>query len=102
MGSRLNLQSELEELLGSDRVYFQPPSSVTLKYPCIVYNLDNTYVAPADNAKYMKFNRYHVKHMYKNYDNQLKDVILDHFQMISHDNEMIADSIYNDDFTLYY
>ena len=39
MASRLNLQKELEELLGSRNVYFQPPSSVQMKYPAIRYSL---------------------------------------------------------------
>lgn len=37
MASRLNLQSALVEALGSKNVYFQPPESVKMQYPCIVY-----------------------------------------------------------------
>ena len=102
MATRLKLQAELETLLGSENVYYQPPESVKLKYPCIVYSLDPTYTAHADNKNYIMINRYHIKHIYKSISNSLKDRLLQHFMMISHDNEMIADSMYNDDFTLYY
>lgn len=102
MASRLELQSELEELLGSSEVYYQPPSGKTLKYPCIIFELNNTTVMPADNRKYIKTNRYHVKHLYKSLSNELKDAMLDRFMMISHDNRMKVDGLYNDDFTLYY
>lgn len=37
MASRLDLQTFLEELLESKNVYFQPPESVKMKYPAIVY-----------------------------------------------------------------
>ena len=102
MGSRLQLQNELEELLGSTNVYYQPPSNSSIKYPCIIFELSNTNVRPADNKKYIKTNRYHVKHIYKSLSNELKDSILDHFMLISHDNRMKVDGLYNDDFTLYY
>ena len=45
MDRRLELQGILEEILGSRNVYFQPPSSIRLKYPAIVYtrkSIDNT------------------------------------------------------------
>lgn len=109
MGSRLKLQKELEEVLGTaglpkekTRVYFQPPSSTKLEYPCIIYELSRTDVTPADNIKYKKFNEYHVKHLFKSLKNELKDKMLDHFYHISHDIRFISNSIYNDDFTLYY
>lgn len=46
MDSRLTLQDKLEEILGSKNVYFQPPESLKLNYPAIVYkrsNLSNTF-----------------------------------------------------------
>lgn len=52
MGSRLELQSELEKILGSRNVYFQPPASVKIKYPAIVYSrksIDNNF---ANNTVY--------------------------------------------------
>lgn len=102
MGSRLQLQDELEGLLGSKYVYFQPPASVKLKYPCIIFELDPTYIRRADNKAFILFNRYHVKHLFKSLENEKKDAFLNHFQMMTHDNRMTADGLYNDDFTLYY
>ena len=37
MGTRLNLQSKLEELLGSRYVYYQPSPNVKMTYPAITY-----------------------------------------------------------------
>ena len=41
MGSRLELQSKLEELLGSRNVYYQPPESLKMKYPAIRYSKED-------------------------------------------------------------
>lgn len=102
MGSRLKLQAELEGILGSSNVYFQPPSSTSLKYPCIIYNLTRTNTIRADNRIYKATNEYHVKHIYKSLENEKKDELLNRFLMISHDSRFIADKLYNDEFTLFY
>ena len=41
MDSRPNLQTMLEQILGSRNVYFQPPESLKLNYPAIVYKRSN-------------------------------------------------------------
>jgi len=54
MGRRLELHEMLCEALGSRNVYFQPPASKVMEYPCIRYNLydiDNVY---ADNLPYLQ------------------------------------------------
>jgi hypothetical protein len=58
MPSRLELQTLLEEILGSRNVYFQPPESVKMKYPAIVYSLkdiDNTF---ANDRVYLSKRKY--------------------------------------------
>lgn len=57
---RLRLQSMLESILGSRNVYFQPPASITMNYPCIVYNFTGVYATQADNLKYLKSDAYDV------------------------------------------
>lgn len=54
MASRLSLQTLLEDLLKSRNVYFQPPSSVSLKYPAIVYSLSDIDNVFADNKPYYR------------------------------------------------
>ena len=102
MRSRQTLQDKLEKILGTGAVYFQPPESKTLTYPCIVFELNDTDVTSADNRRFITYDRYHIKHLYKSINNCLKNTILDSFDYISHDNQMKVDGLYNDDFTLYY
>ena len=58
MGQRLDLQSLLETLLGSDKVYFQPPPNVQMTYPCMVYKRDDIDAKHADNHPYSLMKRY--------------------------------------------
>ena len=39
MNRRLELQEKLEQLVGNSNVYFQPPASVMLSYPCVIYSV---------------------------------------------------------------
>lgn len=57
---RLDLQSTLESILGSRNVYFQPPASIHLSYPCFVYSFEGGNHANSDNVKYLKRYRFEV------------------------------------------
>lgn len=52
MGERLDLHSILIAVLGNPNVYFQPPSSITIQYPCIVYSLGEVDTRYANNNPY--------------------------------------------------
>ena len=60
MASRLELHSILCELLGSTNVYFQPPASLALKYPCIIYERDNVDIKYAGDSPYSHRIRYKI------------------------------------------
>lgn len=57
---RLQLQGVLEELLGTGNVYFQPPPTLVMQYPCIVYHVDSADTKFADNASYRYKERYQI------------------------------------------
>lgn len=58
MASRLELHEELCTLLGSRNVYFQPPSTIKMKYPAIVYSLDAFENRHANDSVYSQHTRY--------------------------------------------
>lgn len=58
--SRIELQTLLEDTLGSGNVYFQPPPNIEMKYPAIVYNREADNVHHADDSGYLTFRRYHL------------------------------------------
>jgi hypothetical protein len=75
MGTRLELQTLLESILGSGNVYFQPPETIKMNYPCIIYkrNKDNTDFA--DNKPYNHTKRYSVTVVDRNPDSLVPDKI---------------------------
>ena len=50
MGDRLDLQAKFEEILGSRNVYFQPPASVSMRYPAIKYSFVDLRTRFANNS----------------------------------------------------
>lgn len=60
MGTRLEFHEILVELLGSRNVYFQPESNVTMKYPCIIYSINDVDTIHADNTPYRSIKQYSV------------------------------------------
>lgn len=56
--SRVDFQAMLENILGSRNVYFQPPESVKMEYPAMVYSLKNIRKDHADNSVYIKNKEY--------------------------------------------
>lgn len=102
MARRLKLQAELEELLGTRNVYFQPPESKKLTYDCIIYNRSNIDGRNADNKKYTLSDRYDVMLIYRNPDSELPHKMLERFTYCSHSRHFVTDNLYHDVFTLYY
>lgn len=102
MASRLNLQTELEELLGSRNVYFQPPETVKMQYDAIVYELSNKYVRHADNIPYFNMQRYDITIISRNPDNDISDRVMRKMQYASFDRRFVSDNLYHDTLTIYY
>lgn len=103
MKSRTELQTELEKVIGSKNVYFQPPESLKMKYPCIVYEVSGMSVKLADDKKYNKYMRYQIMYITKEPDTQpMIEKILDGFKYIMYSRHFIIDSLHHDVFDLYY
>lgn len=101
MDSRPNLQALFEELLGSRNVYFQPPASVKMRYPAIVYSRKNIETRYADNFAYMRLPCYEVILIDPNPDSEYVDKILN-IQYSSFDRHYESDNLNHDVFTLYF
>ena len=102
MASRLNLHEELCTLLGTRNVYFNPPESVKLKYPCVVYSREGIDKLNANDAAYKSTNRYTITYIDSNPDSDFPDLLLRHFPMCSFDRSFPSDNLSHNTFTLYY
>ena len=101
MGTRLELQTMLETLLGSRNVYFQPPASVKMSYPAIVYSRANIKNTHADDDVYLQDRAYRVTVLDKNPDSHFVDLV-SKLPMCSFQQHYTADNLNHDVFLLYY
>lgn len=94
------LQAELEELLGSKNVYYNPPASIHMNYDAIVFKrarIENTF---ANNLPYMQANRYEVTTITEDPDAPIIQEI-SRLPMCAHDRYFIVDNLYHNVFVLY-
>lgn len=101
MASRLQLQTELEELLGSKNVYYQPPASVRMKYPAIVYSRENIENEHADDNVYMQKHFYRVIVIDEDPDSEIVSKV-SKLPACRFGRHYAADNLNHDIFTLYY
>ena len=101
MSSRLELQTLLEETLGSRNVYFQPPDSITMKYPAIVYSRNSIRNRNANNGVYNQDISYSVTVIDKNPDSEIVTKV-SQLPMCRFDRHYKADNLNHDVFTLYF
>ena len=102
MGSRLNLDNKLREILGSTNVYYQPPESVKISYPCIIYDLADIPTEKADNGLYIINHRYTVTLIHHDADTDLVEKMLESFTYIDFDRNYSTNNLHHFVFELNY
>lgn len=126
MGTRLELQAVLENVFvkigrwlwdpfnfetdnvidairqyAHEHVYFQPPATVRMKYPCIVYTLEDVDTRYANNFPYGHDKAYTVMVIDKNPDSEIPDKIGD-LQYSSFKTKYEQDNLNHFVYRLYY
>lgn len=105
MGTRIDLgnifKGILEELGLSKNVYYQPPASFRMSYPCIRYSWTDADTKHANNKPYRVKKKYTVTVIDKNPDSAIPD----HIAMLSgcrFDRHYEADNLHHFVFTISY
>lgn len=101
MGSRLNLQKKLEDVLGSKNVYFQPPPSFKMDYPCIVYERARYNTDFANNMPYKIDKVYYATVIYTDPDYDVPDKLA-LFPMCVFQRHYVQNNKYFDQFRINY
>ena len=101
MERRLKLQAILEELLGADNVYFQPPESLRIEYPCIIYRWDTGDTQFADDEPYIFMRRYQITVIDRNPDSAIPDKIKNLPRCIM-DRTYVSDNLNHYIFNIYF
>lgn len=99
--SRADLHTLLVNLLGSSNVYFQPPESIQLSYPCIIYRRSKIDIDHANNAPYSLRDKYTITVIDANPESTIPHAIA-MLTTAFHDRYYTADNLNHNVFTLYY
>lgn len=75
MASRLELHELLCNILESRNAYFQPPSSIKMSYPAIVYSVDDIDNTFADDVVYIQKHLYQLTVIDKNPDSKIREKV---------------------------
>ena len=97
---RLQFQKRLESIDGVKKVYFQPPPSVKMVYPCIRYArsiIKNEY---ANGRPYLEGTDYEVFVIDANPDSKIVDEVA-RLPYCQHTNHYCADGLHHDRFRIY-
>ncbi|MET0787435.1 MAG: hypothetical protein ABWY25_12105 [Paenisporosarcina sp.] len=101
MAPRPELQTILVDILGSSNVYFQPPPTVKMEYPCIVYRRDFGETNFACNKPYQHSKRYQVTIIDRNPDSDIPGKIA-MLPMCVFDRFYTADNLNHDVYKLFF
>jgi len=101
MGQRFDLHSRLCDIMGSTHVYFQPPSTVLMQYPCIVYELNRMETKYADNVLYDNRRGYTVTIIDKIADSIYPDRV-GNLELSSFDRYYVADNLHHFAYLVYF
>jgi len=101
MGSRLELHTLLTSLLGTSPAYYQPPESVKLTYPCIVYRRSDIRVDYANNKPYAMRKEYTLTVITQNPDSTLPEEIM-MLESARHERAFVVDGLNHTTITIFY
>lgn len=101
MADRVELQAYLEKILGSENVYYQPPSNVKMEYPAIKYDLNDVYKSYAGDKVYRFRRQYQLIIIDRAPDHPVIDKLLQ-IPGCEFGRTYKADNLYHCVLTLYY
>lgn len=98
--NRLKLHNELLEF--SDNVYFQPPSNIKLKYPCIIYNKTPSIKEYGNDHQYIKTQGYQITVADADPDSLIADNLEERFMYCAISQYFVNDNLNHVTLNLYY
>lgn len=99
---RLEFHQKLIDTLGTGyKVYFQPPETLKMTYPCVVYSRQYIESVHADNIDYLDSRQYNVVLISRDPDDEAVDKLLA-FPNSRYRNGYTAEGLRHDAFEIYY
>lgn len=101
MVNREELRDALRAIIENPKaVYFQPPETIKLSYPCIIYELNDYNLIKADNGNHMVRESYSITLITKLPDETFSKKILN-LPMCRFNRVFVNDGLYHYVFTIY-
>lgn len=100
--NRLDFQTLLEETSGlADDTWFQAPGKEGLRYPCLIYSLDDEKAQFADNHPYNRRQRYQITVIDRDPDTLIPGKIAD-LPLTSFQRAFVAGNLHHFIYTMYF
>lgn len=99
--NRIAVHNRLVELLGSDNVYFQPPTNVRLNYPCVIYKKSGFSTEYANSRIYAEKTKYLVTLIGTEPDSPILNNLANE-PYSTFDRHYIADSLHHDVYLIFF
>lgn len=100
MTTRLELHNQL--LKFSDNVYYQPPSTIRMRFPCIVYNKSDVKRLYSNDGMYSRKQQYQITVISPDPDSLTAEELETHFEYCKITNYLNVDNLHNTHLTIYY
>lgn len=103
MRTREDVHEALVDILESNHVYFNPPDSIKMIYPCFRYEFTGIKQYKADNGPYVHFKKYTVTYLTTNVrePNEIINEMLNAFEYCSVDRNYASDGVQHTTFAIY-
>lgn len=102
MDKRLELHEKLMNILGSDKVYFQPPETLKMRYPCIRYSKARPKDEHADNIRYLHTSHYEMIVIDTDPDTDIPDKLVEQLEYCSINRYYTSNNLTHCALDLYY
>lgn len=99
MKTRLDLHRKLCDILRSSNCYYNPPSNIKIKYPCIIYSLDDIVNIYANGNIHIQKRQYMVTVIDEKPDSNIVDKV-SNLVNSRYSRHYVADGLFHDVFII--
>lgn len=102
MERRIEFRNKLSDVTGLQHLYFNPPETIKLEYPCITYQRQNGDSKYADDKLYRYIKSYTVTVIDKNPDSEIPRNIQEAFELCQFERFFVSDNLNHWVLRIYY
>lgn len=94
----------LKDILGNENCYYDPPASIQMRYPCIVYSMSSGKTQHADDSRYVNHKRYTVTIIDEYPDSEIPEKLFAdrRLQYLSEDRQYIVNGLHHFVYSVYF